>query len=321
MSSKTPQETFNDSIRTGPEGSAFFHTPNRQYRGGDVLHVDKFYIKPALLLAPHLQFVGVRIPCHIEACSGHYVKKAAARDRVIQGLKNAVHLLQFDYKCSNGTSCTGEQQSFSSAQLLGTSRCPPFIRAASWNYCYLTHNGGVTGEVLTYILNDTLTPKSFEDIQTGLKAFREKEYTDSRVEYESARDYYCRRKNVPLSSTAEFSAMDDVNGYNSQPSVPGSDYIISVFRSYVEEYRKDMESAFDDIPPMQVISYDHSFNTNARTTELQRALPPELLAPGTQGKSKHVPVAENACLYIMSANGMVSLSTQLYTFVLLLVLK
>ena len=41
-----------------------------------------------------------------------------------------------------------------------------------------------------------------------------------------------------------------------------------------------MESALDDIPPMTLFSYDTTFNSNARTTELQRALTLELLPPG-----------------------------------------
>ena len=256
-----------------------------------------------------MQFRGVPIYCHDDSCSGHYVPKGPAPDRAIHGLKSEVYVLQFEYRCSNTAFCPMEQKSFQSAAVLKTSRCPDFIQVESNKHFHFTHNSGVTGELLTYILNDALSPKSFEDIQSGIKAFREKEYVDRCVEYQAAREYYCHTHDLPLTSFPEFSAMDDPSGYNSPPNEPSTNFIIEIFQSHVEAHESVMESVIDDRAPSSVWSYDHSFNTNKRTKEREEPPPPELLPPGAAPSTKYTAVQENASLYIMGADGMVSCSS------------
>jgi hypothetical protein len=164
----------------------------------------------------------------------------------------------------------------------------------------------VTSELLTLILNDALTPKSFDDIQNTIKSFREKEYCDKRVEYECAREYVIETKHLPPNSIPEFSAMDDPSGYNSSPNVPNSGYLVDIFQLYVGKHREVMNSVLDDRPPLSVLSCDHSHNTNRRTTVVVPPPPPEKRSSTSKLKTKRVPVEENASFYIMNADGTVS---------------
>ena len=68
-----------------------------------------------------------------------------------------------------------------------------------------------------------------------------------------------------------------------------------------------MLTAFDDMPPSSVVSFDHSFNTSKRTKECIAPLPPEKLPTGDIGRGKRVSVEENASLYMMNCDGRVSL--------------
>jgi hypothetical protein len=256
------QSVFNSKIREKSEkgdfgeSAPFYHSfdPTQKYFGGVRLNVESWYVKPVVLCAPHLNFPGVAIRCHHLMCSGHYIKKERAADRVIQGLHSEVYLLQYKYRCSNGVGCLNvDHSSYSSAEVVHTRRCPEYIRAATSSLFYLTHNSGVTGELLTYILTDAMSPKSFEDIQLGIKTFRETQYLESRAEYTAARDHICQTENLLPESFPDFSAMDDANGYDCQPNIPTTEYIIKVFQEYVSEHRESMESSFNDTAPTRTV--------------------------------------------------------------------
>jgi len=164
------------------------------------------------------------------------------------------------------------------------------------------------GDVLTLILNDALTPKSFEDIQYTMKTMREQEYLNLRLQYESAVDYYCANKSNrrKASSFAPFSEMDDKRFYNVQPHVPSVDYIIKIFKRYVQENKAVMEAVMDDVPPFPVLSGDHTFNIAKRVKEQAPIPPPEHRPPGPPPAQRYESVKESAVFCVMGANGMVS---------------
>ena len=169
LTSTDPQTEFNDKIRNAQSGTHFYHSPSYYYNGGN-LDVRKWYVKPAILLAPHLQFPNIKIRCEHSECSGHYKCFQASNDR--------------SNECPAKVSESSGQKYFSSAEIIAKVQCPVIVSSISSRQCFLTYDSGITDEVLTYILNDSLTPKSFEDIQMGLKSFREKCYTNKRMNYE-----------------------------------------------------------------------------------------------------------------------------------------
>jgi hypothetical protein len=117
------------------------------------------------------------------------------------------------------------------------------------------------------------------------------------------------KKKIDITACSVFSQMDDAEGYNSKPSEPSHDYVIKIFNSYVEEFAPIMNKAFDYVPVFGVISYDHTFNVQKRITLLNKPLEPEYLPTGgPPPRDRHVAVAEDSCLYITSATGVVSYS-------------
>jgi hypothetical protein len=168
---------------------------------------------------------------------------------------------------------------------------------------YLTHNGGVTSDVLQILLDDTVTPKSFDDILFGLTALRRTRYLQQRTVYEVACAHY-RLKNEGADTTT-YSAIDDVHGYNENLAEPTSQYLIDVLKAYVHEHEKFMTTAFDSIPTFPVISLDHTFNISKRTKVAVQPPPPENTAPGSQERTRYVGITENATLIVMGANGQV----------------
>jgi len=139
------QKTFNEQVLNGDKGRAFWHDPYRAYDGVDPPVVEKYYLKSVLLLAPHINFPGVCIPCLGDGCTGHIEKRQAAKVRVIHGMRSDVYVGQWEYKCSNGKNCKHETQSFMGSTVYASSRCPEFVRAATIGLCQLTQSSGVTG--------------------------------------------------------------------------------------------------------------------------------------------------------------------------------
>ena len=68
----------------------------------------------------------------------------------------------------------------------------------------------------------------------------------------------------------------------------------------------------DDInrsyPPCKVVSIDHTFNVNKRTTVFATGPPPEKRATSEPNKVKHVSIKENAVLMTIGVNGQVNIS-------------
>jgi hypothetical protein len=272
------------------------------YRGIGCPDVKQWYYKPVIVFAPHKQFPTIAIPCENLSCSGNYVPIQWVRSRTIQGLHCSYYLLQFRYGCSNAPNCKSEMHS---CQLLTNPRCPDIIRVPVEEQFYLTYNSGMTGELFTYLLNDALSPKSFEDIQTGIKAFRYRRYLQKRAEYEAAVDHFCKLNNMSTSGFAEFSAIDDIKGYNEDPNIPTLRFLHEAFKGYVRDNSDFMRTAFDNVPPFPVMSIDHTFNVSKRTKTKEKHPPPELLPPGYIPETRYVGVEEDATLLIMGANGQV----------------
>jgi hypothetical protein len=66
-----------------------------------------------------------------------------------------------------------------------------------------------------------------------------------------------------------------------------------------------LETAFDDVPPFPVISIDHTFNVNRRTTEYVPAPDLDRCVDVENARPQHKAVAENAFLVAMGANQVV----------------
>lgn len=186
-----------------------------------------YYQKPVYLCAPHLNFPGIAIPCENSNCSGVYTEKGWAEPRILYGLSTSVYLLQYRYHCNN-KHCSNFTSSKCTETIVQSRRCPQFIRQQYESYYYTTQKAGVTSELKSYILNDAMTAKSFEDIEFGIKAFHREQYLSHRASYMAAIEWYCHISSRTLDTFPDFSAMDDPNGYDAR--IPSHDYIIEFFK-------------------------------------------------------------------------------------------
>ena len=136
-----PQEKYEKELKDRVEREAaqygtipfLFHPPNR-YRGRGNIDITKYYLHDVLVVAPHLQFSDIPIPC---SCGGRFQPFQWGESRVIHGIDQPVSLLQYRYKCND---C---HITMVASELLKTEGCPDIIRLTSTKF-YLTNNSGVT---------------------------------------------------------------------------------------------------------------------------------------------------------------------------------
>ena len=127
-----------------------------------------------------------------------------------------------------------------------------------------------------------MTGMSFEEIQVSLSQRRKTNYLTKRLEYDIYRNQYCILHGININTTPAFSAIDDCGGYNDQISEPTANYIIDVFKDYVNKHTEKISTAFNKVPPFPVVSADHTFNTSdRRTKEYVAGLDPEYVPSGS----------------------------------------
>lgn len=197
-----------------------------RWNGKDAPSLETYYVKPVYVCAPHLNFPFTAIPCKSEDCSGTYVGKGWAEERSIYGLSTNIYLLQYKYHCNN-KHCPHFQCYECTETIIQTSRCPSFIRQTYENLYYTTHKAGVTSELRSFILNDAMTSKGFDDIEYSIKLFQRERYLSVCAQYASAVEWYCHISDRTADTFPEFSAIDDSNGYDCK--LPSSDYILDLF--------------------------------------------------------------------------------------------
>ena len=198
-----------------------------QWNGKEPPSAFIYYEKPIYLCAPHLNFPGIAIPCGSANCCGVYVEKGWGDQRILYGLSTSINLVQYRYHCNN-KHCSNFSSSVCTETIVKSQRCPQFVRQHYEKYYYTTLKAGVTGELKSYILNDAMTAKSFEDIEFGIKAFQRERYLSHRASYIAAIEWYCHISNRTIDTFPEFTTMDDPNGYDAK--IPSNDYILDLFK-------------------------------------------------------------------------------------------
>ena len=83
--------------------------------------------------------------------------------------------------------------------------------------------------------------------------------------YDAANRFYCAMKDINLSDVVPFSSMEDKNGYNECTSDLHTDYIINVFKDFVERYKDSISNIVADRPPCEVVSIDHTYINTWKT--------------------------------------------------------
>ena len=64
--------------------------------------------------------------------------------------------------------------------------------------------------------------------------------------YDAGKLFYCSSNNLNLEDVQQFSPMEDKTGYNECTSDIHTDYIINVFKEFVEKYKSSMTDVTAD---------------------------------------------------------------------------
>ena len=75
---------------------------------------------------------------------------------------------------------------------------------------------------------------------------------------------------------------------------------------YTDTHRNSMEEINRSYPPCSVLSMDHTFNVNKRTTQMATGPPPEKRSYNEPKNVRHVSIKENAVLMTIGVNGQVN---------------
>ena len=124
---ETAQEKFIREVKFGVTNGTNtavpfnFSAKEIKYNGSGTLNVDNFYVKDILLLAPHVQFPGVELPCKSPTCRGCLKATGWSETRQIVGFSSTVYLLQFRYSCPT---CRASSTSY---EYLKSDQCPAIV--------------------------------------------------------------------------------------------------------------------------------------------------------------------------------------------------
>jgi hypothetical protein len=226
-----------NTIRDSNIAEPVFRYPPLEYFGGSsVPEVDRFYLKPLIVCAPHKNFPNIKIPCNrcTDGVFEPYGWESKDQTRYIHGLSNGFYVLQYRYCCDN-SSCPRNankknKEVTRATEILEFETTPDVLRVALRPF-YLTQRCGFDSKLFEYIMTESLTRKTFEDIAHSIEAYRRNEYLRRRALYAAAIAHYCSGPLAQKQPTdfTQFSAFDAEDGYNEELG-PSSTYIIETFK-------------------------------------------------------------------------------------------
>ena len=201
--------------------------------------ISKYYLKPLLIMAPHLNFPNVDVFCSVCKDGVLVPKGLDPVRRYIHDLKYGFYLIQYKYSCGN-KHCRRNNERLVACSLLN--EWPDYLRLA-YGKIHLTHTSGISDDTLSLILHDAMSSKSFEEVGKTIAEFRVNYYVRLKTAYYTAVDCHIkmRQNEARLRREASlvgeinypvFSSMDDISGFNEVPQ-PSNDYIIAL---YISEY-------------------------------------------------------------------------------------
>ena len=135
-----------------------------------------------------------------------------------------------------------------------------------------TNKTVVHNEIVTMLMHDATSGKSFENIGSLIATYRLHEYAVHRAYYTAAMSFFYQNCSSLFSSTDEndpilFSSMEDPEGYN-QVLQPSDNFLLEFFNIYTESKEGDMEIINDTTLPGDNISIDVTYSTCKKTKKI-----------------------------------------------------
>jgi len=170
------------------------HTPNFSYKRGvkpDENILEQFYLKPVLVLAPHLLMGGEPGTgtggCHdfkcFATCKGNGIESTLTpkgwhdKYRYVHSLKSGWYVIQKSYYCKRCKSKTTAESLLDDEEQGET--IPDFVRLQI--PIIFQRRSAVHRDLATYVVSDAVTGKTFDEIGSVLSTFRATEYLEKFV--------------------------------------------------------------------------------------------------------------------------------------------
>lgn len=153
--------------------------------------------------------------------------------RLIQGVDTSSYLAQYRYKCG----CTNNT-AITAYELLNSDKVPGHLKLF---YPYTARNKSmIHNDLLTLLMSDSLTGKSFHENGQMISVFRMQKYMKKRAQYVATFDSFCGKTTMNLTELEDFGTMDDSKKYNEvlQPTV---EYLIQCHNDYIRTNNIDIK--------------------------------------------------------------------------------
>ena len=184
--------------------------------------------------------------------------------RHIHCLKTSCYLLQKNYKCGCNNSQTGKKRKIAGHQLVCSKSTPLFLKVLY--PFYDTGKAMIHNEIITLLVHDATTGKSFEEIGSTICSYRLHEYAAKRTLFVMTRDYMKNQNSIAKIDDVDFGAMDNPLGYNQQLQ-PSDQFLIDTFNKFIEEHEPEMIAFFNSIVVHPLQSFDATYNMSRRTLD------------------------------------------------------
>ena len=257
----------------------------------------KMYLKPVLMVCPHLNFKGfhLQLECPVLGCDGSVVPhgwESNPAGRYVHCVEQGIYMVQYRYKC---LSCSG---TFTAMQLKMSHNLK-----LQYEIGYISSSGCMSKKLTDLIISDATTGKSFEAIAAGVGSARIGRYLALFSRYRTLCELYNRRSKDSSSldgsslslNYLDFGQFDWKEGFN-EWEMPSCSFVIDAFVSYISERSDQIQKIEDSRPTCSVVSFDNTFNTAQRITNV---------AVASNGKRVELRDKNRSFLIIMGATGVI----------------
>lgn len=223
------------------------------------LQLSSYWLKTVYFMVPHLQFGD--IIC--SSCKQRFKPDGWLQTfRRIQCVDECSFLLQYKYKCNcHENGCSAET-------LLSSGKFP--VEFKMFYPFQSTKKMMVHSKLVTIIMSDSLTGKTFHEIGNTIAVCRFQNYLEKRSMYCIRHKLLYENSNdmIPLDkvSLEDFGSMDDPTKYNEKLQ-PTNDFLIELHNDYINERLPFIKEYNDNIQIHPVQSIDSTFNVGKRTHE------------------------------------------------------
>jgi hypothetical protein len=271
---------------------AFLYNPPIILETGLKPDIKKYYIKPVLVFAPHLQCPAIfqEIKCTMSGCGKAGLKpkewQSNPTTRYVHDVTGGLYFMSYLYQCG---SCSLDKQGFEKLY-----KDLPTCLKSHFNV-QLSKRTAFTDQFISFICTSASSTSTLMDTVKMLGSIRCTKYMEKRWQYESARDFFQKHPPITVTDTAceGFSTIDNPEGYNEILHIDFQT-VVDIFCDFVEQQKPVINSIQENMHIPFCVSMDTTKKIRKRTTNFERGR-----------RSSHVRSLENGMNFILGCDGTV----------------